>query len=151
VKALDTPWGGIQLFEPAPDLSFARARDEWELRQEIYVLAGIEAYADAPPSKADQPKTRAQRVQSHRSQASDGRRETDHNACKTRLLVHNPGYSRPRCNIARIFRLLDHWSDMAKTAKEKIKRLPPINNPRRLRRNSTSVIGEPAFSFEIFG
>jgi len=58
VKALDTPWGGIQLFEPAPDLSFARAQDEWELRHEIYLLAGIEAYADAPPSKADQPKTR---------------------------------------------------------------------------------------------
>ena len=58
VKALDTSWGGIQLFEPAPDLSFARAQDEWELRHEIYLLAGIEAYADAPPSKADQPKTR---------------------------------------------------------------------------------------------
>jgi hypothetical protein len=45
VKAINTPWGGVQLSEPAPDLTFARAQDEWELRHEIYLLAGIEAYA----------------------------------------------------------------------------------------------------------
>jgi hypothetical protein len=45
VRAINTPWGGVQLSEPAPDLSFARAQDEWELRHEIYLLAGVEAYA----------------------------------------------------------------------------------------------------------
>jgi hypothetical protein len=44
VRAINTPWGGVQLSEPAPDLSFARAQDEWELRHEIYLLAGSEAY-----------------------------------------------------------------------------------------------------------
>ncbi len=45
VRSINTPWGGVQLSDPAPDLSFARAQDEWELRHEIYLLAGIEAYA----------------------------------------------------------------------------------------------------------
>jgi hypothetical protein len=45
VRAINTPWGSVQLSEPAPDLSFARAQDEWELRHQIYLLAGIEAYA----------------------------------------------------------------------------------------------------------
>jgi hypothetical protein len=45
MRAINTPWGGIQLSEPPPDLSFARAQDEWELRHEIYLWAGIEAYA----------------------------------------------------------------------------------------------------------
>jgi hypothetical protein len=45
VRGINTAWGGVQLSEPAPDLSFARAQDEWELRHEIYLLAGIEAYA----------------------------------------------------------------------------------------------------------
>jgi len=45
VRAIHTPWGGVQLSEPGPDLSLARAQDEWELRHEIYLLAGIEAYA----------------------------------------------------------------------------------------------------------
>ncbi len=42
VRAVNTPWGGVQLSEPAPDISFARAQDEWELRHEIYLLAAAE-------------------------------------------------------------------------------------------------------------
>jgi hypothetical protein len=38
-------WGvGIQL-KASQDASFDRAQDEWELRHEIYLVAGIEAYA----------------------------------------------------------------------------------------------------------
>jgi hypothetical protein len=44
VKAVSTPLGGVQFSEPAPDVSFVRAQDERELRREIYLLAGIEAY-----------------------------------------------------------------------------------------------------------
>jgi hypothetical protein len=45
VRVINTPWGGVELSEPTPDLSFARAQDEWELRHEIYLWAAIEAYA----------------------------------------------------------------------------------------------------------
>jgi hypothetical protein len=38
-------FGASVQFEPSQDTSFTRAQDEWELRHEIYLLAGIEAYA----------------------------------------------------------------------------------------------------------
>ncbi len=44
IRAFNLLGAGIQLSEPAPDLSFARAQEEWELRHEIYLLAGEEAY-----------------------------------------------------------------------------------------------------------
>jgi hypothetical protein len=44
ITGISTPVGGAQ-WSPPVDTSFGRAQDEWELRHEIYLLAGIEAYA----------------------------------------------------------------------------------------------------------
>lgn len=44
IKGVSLFGAGLQ-FEPSQDTSFGRAQDEWELRHEIYLLAGIEAYA----------------------------------------------------------------------------------------------------------
>jgi hypothetical protein len=38
-------YGASVQLERLQDTSFERAQDEWELRHEIYLLAGIEAYA----------------------------------------------------------------------------------------------------------
>jgi hypothetical protein len=44
ITGISTPIGGAQ-WSPPIDTSFGRAQDEWELRHEIYLWAGIEAYA----------------------------------------------------------------------------------------------------------
>jgi hypothetical protein len=44
IRGINLLGAGVQ-FEPSQDTSFGRAQDEWELRHEIYLLAGIEAYA----------------------------------------------------------------------------------------------------------
>jgi hypothetical protein len=44
IRGINLFGAGVQ-FEPSQDTSFSRAQDEWELRHEIYLLAGIEAYA----------------------------------------------------------------------------------------------------------
>jgi hypothetical protein len=43
ITSINIPIGGVQWSLPI-DASFGRAQDEWELRREIYLWAGIEAY-----------------------------------------------------------------------------------------------------------
>jgi hypothetical protein len=44
IRGVNLLGAGVQ-FEPSQDTSFSRAQDECELRHEIYLLAGTEAYA----------------------------------------------------------------------------------------------------------